>query len=85
MKLISLNAWCGVKYDNLKKFIEANSADTDIFCFQEMRNGKYTNPEEGSSERTNLFNDLQSILPNFNGYFTEMDKGVGMASFIKKK
>ncbi len=41
MKLISLNTWCGIKYDLLMKFLEEHSSEIDIFCFQEVRNGKY--------------------------------------------
>lgn len=83
MKLISLNAWCGIKYELLKEFIKYQSKDMDIFCFQEVRNGEYQNQGDEMDERTNLFKDLKELLPNFNSYFTEMVPGVGIASFIR--
>ena len=36
MKLISLNIWGGTIFEPLMKFIDKESADTDIFCFQEV-------------------------------------------------
>lgn len=36
MKLVSLNTWCGRAFEPLLDFIEEQSTDTDIFCFQEM-------------------------------------------------
>lgn len=83
MKLVSLNAWNGIKFELLKEFLEYQSKDVDIFCFQEIRNGKYFNQAENSDEKTNLFEDLKNILPDFIGYFTEMVPGVGIASFIR--
>lgn len=83
MKLISLNTWCGIKYEQLIVFLENYSKKVDVFCFQEVRNGEYLNcPEEGS-ERVNLFNDIQSVLSDFTGYFDEIVPGVGMASFVR--
>lgn len=83
MKLISLNAWNGIKFESLKEFLKHQSKDIDIFCFQEIRNGKYLNKAEEAVERTNLLKDLKNILPDFVGYFTEMVPGVGIASFIR--
>ena len=84
MKLITLNTWCGKIYEPLTKFIESNANDTDVFCFQEIRNGNYVDLPERDEEVTNLFNNLENILPNFNGYYTEMVQGVGIATFVKK-
>lgn len=83
MKLISLNVWCGIKYGLLKEFLEYQSLETDIFCFQEVRNGEYLEQNEGLNERPDLYKELESILPNFKGYYTEMATGVGVASFIR--
>ncbi len=83
MKLISLNVWCGIKYEPLENFIKHQSKTIDIFCFQEVRNGKYKKQNENLKERENLFNDLKVILPNFTSYFSEMSKGVGLAVFIR--
>lgn len=83
MKLISLNAWNGIKFAALKEFLERRSEVVDIFCFQEIRNGRYSNQAEEGAERASLFEDLRGIMPGFTGYFTEMAPGVGIASFIR--
>ena len=83
MKLISLNTWCGIKYELLKNFLEQQAKDVDIFCFQEVRNGDYYNSGGNASERATLFKDLENILPDFIGYFTEMVTGIGMAVFVR--
>lgn len=84
MKLISLNLWCGKEYDLLKSFIERQSSGTDIFCFQEVRNGNYLHRDESDDERPDLFQDLETWLPDFKGYFTTMITGVGIATFVRK-
>lgn len=83
MKLITLNTWCGTLYESLKTFIESHAKDTDIFCFQEVRNGEYINQPKEISERVELFNEIKSMLLDFTGYFSEMAPGVGIATFIK--
>ena len=83
MKLITCNIWCGIKYEQLEAFLKKQAFDTDIFCFQEVRNGKYHNPNSVSEEIAELFSQLQTILPEFKGYFTEMVPGVGIASFVR--
>lgn len=83
MKLISLNVWCGIKYELLKDFLERQLNEVDVFCFQEVRNGEYLEKNEGLNERANLYKDLEKILSGFTGYYTEMAKGVGIASFIR--
>ncbi len=81
MKLISLNTWCGIVYEPLKKFIEEQAKDTDIFCFQEIRNGKYLGEFKGETE--DLFTKIKDILPDFKSYYTEMLPGIGIAIFVK--
>ena len=83
MRIISLNTWCGRIYEPLKSFIEKHSEETDIFCFQEVRNGEYLNNLQVEEEIINLFNEIKEILPNFNGYFYEQVPGVGVATFVK--
>jgi len=83
MKLLSLNIWLGIKYEPLKKFLEYQRDKVDIFCFQEMRNGEYSQPGKGPNERTNLFEETKEILFDFTGYFTEMVPGVGIAIFVR--
>jgi endonuclease/exonuclease/phosphatase family metal-dependent hydrolase len=83
MKLIALNLWNGIMHEQLEKFITNQQNKTDIFCFQEVRNGEYAIKDQGADERTELFNEIKNWLPGFTGYFTEMKQGVGIASFIK--
>lgn len=85
MKIISLNAWCGELREPLIIFIENYSADVDIFCFQEIRNGEYQNKDKGTNEWTDMFSDIKKILPDHNGFISEMSKGVGIATFVNKK
>lgn len=84
MRIISLNIWCGRMHEPLIKFIKKHSEETDIFCFQEVRNGDYLNNLQIEGERVNLFNEIKEILPNFNGYFYEQVSGVGVATFVRK-
>lgn len=84
MKIISLNAWCGIKHDNLMNFLKKYSKDVDVFCFQEIRNGKYLNGNEENGETVELLTEIAEILSDFNHYFSEMVPGVGMVSFIRK-
>ncbi len=87
MKLITLNTWCGKVYEPLEKFIKEQAKDTDIFCFQEVRNGPYTNQPEEEKEVADLFNKLEKMLPDFKDYFTDYDqenpRGVGLATFVR--
>ena len=83
MKIISLNTWGGTIYEPLKKFIENNSKNTDVFCFQEIRNGEVSNQPECEKEETELFTKIKEILSDFTGYFSKQVEGVGTATFIK--
>ena len=86
MKLISLNLQGGLIYGPMMEFIKKYSSDTDIFCFQEVfNNATAIRPILGNA-RPKLFSELNSLLLNFNGYYStpvEHDVG-GLAIFIKK-
>ena len=83
MKIISLNTWGGQVYEPLKNFIAKHSTDIDVFCFQEVNNG--ADPAKiDVGTRTNLFKELEEILPEHDGFFTMQVQGIGMAMFIKK-
>lgn len=86
MKLITLNIWGGHVRDPLLNFISAHRA-TDIFCFQEVYHNA---PEKISTEERpvslNIFSELQTLLPEHNGYFRPVvDNVFGIATFIKKE
>lgn len=83
MKLISLNVWCGIKHKKLIDFLKNQAKGVDIFCFQEVRNGHYIKQKEPSNERSKLFKEIQKTLIDFNGYFTPMTIGVGLAIFLR--
>lgn len=74
MKVISLNTWEGKILEPLKSFIQKYSKEVDVFCFQEVL----------KEDENNLFDLIQKILPDFDGYFNEQVHGVGLATFVKK-
>ncbi len=86
MKLITLNTWGGIVHEPLIKFIKQHSTDIDIFCLQEVFPASVAPRLSLGKVRSNLFSDIQNILPDFNGYHAvaqENDVG-GLAIFIKK-
>ena len=74
MKILSLNIWEGKVLKPLKEFILNHSQEVDIFCFQEVLR----------QDQFNLYDQIQEVLPEFNGYFTEQIDGVGIATFVRK-
>ena len=86
MKLINLNAECGVFYEPLMEFIKKYSSDIDIFCFQEVfHNTKVVSPIL-KNPRLNLFSEIQKILTDFNSFYVPAVQGYfgGLAIFINK-
>lgn len=95
MKLICLNIWGGskTKENELKAFLEKNSKDTDIFCFQEVfdiTDDKKDKEAIGNlvnipNINKDLINYLKLLLPNFNSFFCPVYSDVyGIAIFVKK-
>jgi hypothetical protein len=97
MKIISLNTFGGTVFRPLIEFIKGHAADTDVFCFQEMYKGEqFRTLTSEKGIRLNLFQEISTILPAFNGYFspTQDDYGVqktdsvqttlGTAIFVRK-
>ena len=94
MKLISLNIWDARVFEPLMKFFD-NSQDVDIFCLQEVFNGK----EEGyirGDKRVNGFSEISKKLSGYQGFFASTEalddipsRGLaipyGLAIFIKKE
>jgi len=76
MKVIFLNSWYAKAGDLYYKFIKEQSDKTDIFCLNEIQ------PE--------LFSKLESLLPNFNGFYSygrfdiTMGFDYGQAVFINE-
>lgn len=97
MKLISLNTWGGKIYQPLIVFIKKHSADTDIFCFQEIYN-TISDVKQYGDIRPNLLDELIKILPDFRFFYSAEIKGfdsdpnpvdfdltVGKTIFIRKR
>jgi endonuclease/exonuclease/phosphatase family metal-dependent hydrolase len=74
MKLISLNVWGGKLFEDLMKFIEDESRNTDIFVFQEMF---HTNSDLkwSNGSRANLHFELSQKLQGFKSYFAPAQDG----------
>lgn len=100
MKIISLNTWgARAGHKEFLDFIKINAETTDIFCLQEVWDVKSEKAKEVSSlleeavvggvvlqnMMTNLYSELCSILPNFNGFFRpHYGDHYGLAMFVKK-
>lgn len=97
MKLISLNCYGGRFFESLMEFIQTHAQDTDIFCLQEIFNSSELLVSD-KNIRTNLFQELEHALPEFQGIFFETrDQSIidlggspvevlsGKATFIKKQ
>ncbi|MBI5044978.1 MAG: endonuclease/exonuclease/phosphatase family protein [Candidatus Levybacteria bacterium] len=84
MKLLSLNIWGGKVYPELAKLIKKHKS-IDIFCLQEVyHNGIVLRPHT-KDMRMDIFNDIQRILKNHQGFFSPTeDREEGLAIFIKK-
>jgi exonuclease III len=97
MKLVSFNIWGGTIYGPLTDYLGKLSADTDIFCFQEVFSGLPGAPEESAGGRMFLFQELGVLLKEFTGFFeprstgfdfSNEDEGLpvshGLAIFVRK-
>ena len=96
MKLISLNTWGGKIYRPLMNFVQQHSQSTDIFCFQEVFHTPTKNFEY-AGYRLNLYDELASILKDFQGFyaptqnhyvffegFVAFNLSFGLTIFVKK-
>lgn len=84
MKIISLNIWGGKVYQPLLDFITHYNNEIDIFCFQEMYKGGKSSRPHLKDMHMNIFVDLQNILKNYQGFFSETqteEEGLGL--FVK--
>lgn len=97
MKLISLNTYGGRFLGPLLNFIKEKSADTDIFCFQEVFSGGEKEVKLGERGEANLLERIREILPghvfihqpgalpyrHYEQVITDIPR-FGNATFIKK-
>lgn len=80
MRIVSLNAWGGVMYDALAKWLVDCRAD--VLCLQEVTRTPgagewvtYADGERSLPQRANLFDDVRTLLPNHQAWFTANDGG----------
>ena len=95
MKIVSLNIWDARIFEPLMAFFSDNH-DVDIFCLQEVFNGKEASTFRGEGLRMNGFSEIASRLPDHNGFFTPAEEALddkpprgltipyGLAIFVKK-
>ncbi len=76
--------WGGRVFDPLMEFIGRHEQDTDILCFQEVYNNASESLREVPEEHLNIFSEIESLLPNHQGYFFAQVEGTGVATFIRK-
>lgn len=65
MKLVSLNIWGGIVYEPLIKFVETQSENVDLFCFQEVLFGSRPEFTSIHKARINIFEEIAERLPEF--------------------
>ena len=71
LTVLSLNVWNGRWYKALQRYLEQQSREVDVFCFQGMCDTdaiSVTEDLEGT-KRANLMHELRDVLPDFQGYF----------------
>jgi len=86
MRLITLNTWAGKLYPELSRFIAGRSKSVDIFCFQEMLDGKGP-MDSWEGAVPDLYDRMAEILPAFGGCVGEMYTTLGerLAIFASDK
>lgn len=97
MRLVSLNVWGGIMYDNLIQFIGENKNQTDVFCFQEVFSTSTNITKLSQNARADIYKQIEIILGDeFVGYnrpaehgcdfdgVVEYDLHYGQAAFMRK-
>lgn len=75
MKLISLNTWGGKIFEPLIDFIKQHSANTDIFCLQEIYHTESDVKQYKNLLRANLLDELKNILKDYQVFFFSVMEG----------
>ncbi|MEM9562438.1 MAG: endonuclease/exonuclease/phosphatase family protein [Actinomycetota bacterium] len=80
MRIVSVNAWCGVLHDALAEWLPECGAD--VLCLQEVTRTPglggwvdFRDDERQLATRANLFDDVRALLPNHQGFFVTCDSG----------
>ncbi|MFH0973038.1 MAG: endonuclease/exonuclease/phosphatase family protein [Patescibacteria group bacterium] len=82
MKILSLNVWAGREFDPLIKYISEKSADTDIFCFQEVFDTPTNEKIVNDCYRANIYSELEKMLGNHAGHFAPVQDDWGFDSRV---
>lgn len=87
MRIVSLNAWAGARYEALVEWLPTVAADA--VCLQEVTRtsgvGGWTtfrDDERELSQRANLFADVARLLPGHQGSFDTSDAGPVIAGTV---
>src|SRR3990167_6756986 len=82
-KLISLNIWGGHIRQPLIDFVKSHQ-DVDFFCLQEVyHDAPHKISTDDKKVDLRIFSELHKQLPNHNGYFLPIVKGIyGIAMFV---
>lgn len=85
MKLITLNTWGGRLKEPFISFVKDNK-DVDIFCFQEVCDqSREILESEYPDHMYDQFSDLKALLPDHEGFFRPVLRGIyGVAIYVKK-
>ncbi len=80
MRIVSLNAWCGVLFDALASWLPDQQAD--VVCLQEVTRTPgvggwvdFVDAERQLATRASLVDDVRRILPDHQGFFVASDAG----------
>jgi endonuclease/exonuclease/phosphatase family metal-dependent hydrolase len=75
MKLITLNTWEGRVSPNLLEFLKQRSAETDIFCLQEITSTQ-TDHKTHNDVRTNLLKEITELLSGYGFLYEAVTEGL---------
>lgn len=80
MRIVSLNAWGGARYDALAAWLPTTGAD--VVCLQEVTRTAdlsgwttFRDAERDLPQRADLFDDVAALLPAHRGWFVASDAG----------
>ncbi|WGX95857.1 endonuclease/exonuclease/phosphatase family protein [Nocardioides sp. L-11A] len=80
MRIVSVNAWGGARYDDLVAWLPTTGAD--VVCLQEVTRTPgmegWTRFEDDARilpQRADLMSDVRTVLPAYDGWFTVSDSG----------
>lgn len=91
MRIVSLNAWGGVMFDQLAPWVEA--VDADVLCLQEVTRtpgvsgwARFEDGERSLPQRANLFQDVKALRPSDQAVMVTSDAGpVTDASGVRRR